>query len=284
MGQVLANIPYSGRQSTLSGFRVLISELVSSSLYSGWQFMGTVFAPKWVPKIEYYSHFETGSGAEEEDRKIPRTVGLALEFSCDDLFSKNYERWFMAAAQSKIAANAAAVAAAEIVVAGLTGTQHGISNGRQTSVQRTALTVYNVTDSAALVLNTDYKIVTIYGNTFIEMLVDTHAGDQLRIGTGATSSTDYNYVLTGHYEIAPLTRLERRIKAIIQAPSKTGGNWEYITELATLDNGGEFDVNVQQASSQKFTLTMLNNAAAQPNYPWGKFRSMGYDDAGAALI
>jgi hypothetical protein len=169
-------------------------------------------------------------------------------------------------------------------MAGATEDLHGIDEGRQTSEQRAALAVYNITDSALLTVDVDYSVVTQHGLTFIKMLVDTHAGDTIRVGTGATASTDYNYTKLAHYAITPLTRYEREVRALIMAPSKTGGCWEWKIERAILGPDGELDLNAEQASSIKMALTLKDDSANNPSSPWGTLRHYGYDDAGATLI
>jgi len=278
------NLPYTALQSMLGGFRVMISEPGSGANLTGMRYLGTVFEPKWQQTVEYYEHFETASGAKVLDRKLPKQIGLKVAFKLDDLFAKNLERYFLAKEMTAVAANAAAAKTAELFIAGKTDALHGLSEGRQTDLQKTALAVYNVTDAALLVENTDYAKVRYYGWTFIKMLVNTHAGDVIRVGVGATAVTDYNYNELGYDAISPLTRYEREVRGILQAPSKTGGNWEYYFEKAILSPDGEFDLNVEQASSIQMALDFKDNSANDAANPFGVLRHRGYDDTGLAVV
>lgn len=284
MAQVLDNTPYSALQSMLAGFRIAISEPASSTLKTGFRFLGTVFAPKFDLGIEYYSHYETASGAKVEDRKIPKTVAIKIGFSQDDMFAKNWERFLLGADLTSVAADPAATHVAEEFIGGVTGDLHGIDEGRQSDAQLAALAVYNVTDSALLVLNTDYSLIRQHGLSFVKMLVDTHATDTIRVGTGATAATDYTYLKLAHHLILPVTRYEREVRALLMAPSKTGGAWEWKIEKATLGPDGELDLNAEQASSVKMALNLKDDSTANPTKPWGILRHVGYDDAGASLI
>lgn len=283
MSQVLSNKPYSGQQELVTGFRILASEPAAGGK-TGLRFIGNILSPSVESKADFAEVFNTATGFETLVRKIPVKYASTIKFGINDLFARNYERYFLGTDLTAVAANPTATSGPDIVIAGKIGDQHGLMEGRLTDAQRTALKVYNVTGTALLVLNTDYKLVQIYGWTFVEMLVDTYAGNVLRLGTTADASVAYGFQLLAHYKINPITRAERTCQVILQAPSKSGGSWEYVLRKADLVPDGSFDLASKDASQMKFQLVALDDSAANPTEPYGYVRHYGPDDQGVSLI
>jgi hypothetical protein len=280
---MLNNKPYSGLQELIAGFRLLISEAVTGG-YTGYRYIGNVLNPAIDCKQDFAEVYNTATGQEMLWRKIPIKQAMSFKFGVNDLFAKNYARWFNAGPEAQVAGDAAATAGPDLIVAGLTGDEHGLSQGRQSDAQRGAIKVYNLTDTTLLVENTDYKVKKVYGWTIIEMLVDTHAGDVLRIGKTNDASAVYEYNKIAHIKVAPNTKAIRNCKIRLQAPSKSGGAWEFVSDLAQLSNDGTFDTSQKDASSMKFALDFLDNSAADSSYPFGYIMHYGENATGMEQI
>lgn len=285
MGQDLAQVPYTpSKHFLMGGLRLLVNEPSSGLNNKGWRYFGKVKEPSFNPLNEFFEHFAADSGGNEKDFEAPSRTGYNLGFTAEEFLAENLARFFFAGDPADVAADAVATSPAELVVAGKTGARHGLLNGRQTQDQIDDLVVYNDTDTAALVLDTDYEIVQQFGLTFIVMLVDTHAGDVLSIGEGATGSNAYHYTKLAHKLIAPMTTLTLEVAAILQIPAKQGPNLEWWIPRCTIRPDGEFALTAEENSSLKFLLSLLSDAANNPNYPFGKLFYYGRDDAGASLI
>lgn len=282
MTQQLVQTPYSNKNYMMGGIRMLLKDLATG--HAGFQFVGNMHSPDMQPILEIYEHYQAASGAEAKDFESPSKTGYKIGYTADELLVKNLKRYLYGGAITEVAADASATAGPETFTAGLTGDLHGLEYGEQTSAQRTALAVYNVTDAADLVLDTDYSVVTIYGWTFIKMLVDTHAADEIRVGTGATASTAYEYDKKAHKLFAPLSNLSQDVAAIMLFPAKKGPNFWWRVDKAIIKPDGSLGLSAKEATSKKMVLEVLDNSAAEPSYPFGKFGFLGYDDAGAALL
>ena len=278
MAQQLTRLPFDAANFTQGGVRVLIKESGK-----GFRFVGHIREPNLEAMLEWYQHYNASAGKEALSYEAPTKTGYKAAFKADEMLSENLKRLFFAADPTDVAADAVATAAAETVTAGKTGALHGIDYGRQTVAQRAALAVYNVTDSALLVANTDYEVVTQYGLTFIKMLVDTHAGDTLRIGEGLTASSDYHYTKLAHKLIKPLTVLSLEVGALLQFPAIKGVNLEWRIWRASIKPTG-MSWNSKEASSLSFELEVIDDSANHPTSPFGEIYDYGYDDAGAAVI
>lgn len=278
MAQQLTRLPFAAANFTQGGVRVLIKELGK-----GFRFVGHIREPNLEPILEWYQHFNASAGKEALSYEAPTKTGYKAAFKADEMLSENLKRLFFAADPTDVAAAPTETAAAETVTAGKTGALHGIDNGRQTTLQRAAMAVYNVTDSALLVADTDYAVVTQYGLTFIKMLVDTHAGDTLRIGEGATAASDYHYNKLAHKLLKPLTVLSLEVGAILQFPAIKGINLEWRIWRASI-KPTSIAWNSKEASSLGFELEVIDDSANHSDSPFGEIYDYGYDDTGAAVI
>ena len=279
MSAVIPNTPYSFLSNPMAGIRLLLRETGG-----GLKFLGGAREPKFSLTNEFAQLYDAGSGAEALVRQVPNLTGIKVEFKATEFLRDNLARFFMATAPTRVAAAPTQTHAAELFTGGKIGERYGLAGGRQTTEQRTALAVYNVTDAALLVLDTDYTVVVQYGLTFIEMKVDTYDAHSIRVGTGATAVADYNYQVLAHDLSGPMTRLTRSVSGILQIASKSGINAELEFDLAELNPGGDFNLQTKQFSDMNFALELKDNSATDATYPFGKLKVYGYESAGGALI
>lgn len=278
MAQQLTRLPFAAANFTQGGVRVLLKEL-----NKGLRFVGHIREPNLEPILEWYQHYNASAGKEALSYEAPTKTGYKAAFKADEMLSENLKRLFFAADPTDVAVDAVAAAGPETVVAGKTSALHGLDYGRQTIAQRGDLKVYNVTDAALLVADTDYAIVTQYGLTFVQMLVDTHAGDTLRFGEGATAGTAYHYTKLAHKLIKPLTVFSLEVGALLQFPAIKGINLEWRIWRASI-KPTSIAWNSKEASSLGFELEVIDDSANHSASPFGEIYDYGYDDAGAALI
>lgn len=284
MAQSFDHKPFDTKTGSIGGIRLLLRDTPDSGNGKGFKYVGNIHSPTFAAETEAYEHFSAASGANVKDWEVPVKSGYGFGFTADELLADNMRRFLLALAPTDVAADAVATYGPELFLAGKTGELHGLEFGRQTLAQRGDLKVYNVTDAALLVLDTDYEIITQFGLTFIRMLVDTHAGDVIRAGEGATASTAYHYNKLQHKLIAPMTSLKLNCAAIIQFAAKKGINAEWRIPKALIKPDGEFDWNPEQASSLKFALEALDDSVNNPSTPFGTVHYFGHDTAGAAII
>lgn len=278
MAQVLIRTPFQSANFSQGGVRVLLKEA-----NKGFRFVGHIREPNLEAILEWYEHYNASAGKEVKDYEAPTKTGYKIGFKADEMLVDNLKRLFFAADPTDVAADAVAEAEPDLVTAGKTGALHGLDYGRQTAGQRGALTVYNVTDAALLVEDTDYEVVTQYGLTFIKMLVDTHAGDSLRIGEGATAVTVYHYTKLAHKLHKPLTVLSLEVGALLQFPAIKGINLEWRIWKASI-KPNSIAWNSKEVSNLGFELEVLDDSANHSATPFGELYDYGYDDAGAAVI
>ena len=278
MSQQLTRTPFNKENLSQGGVRVLVKEA-----NKGFRYVGFIREPNLEAILEWYQYYNAASGKEVLAYEAPTKIGYKIGFKADEWLKENMKRMFFSAEPTDVAADAVATAGPETIVAGKTGDLHGLEYGRQTADQRTAVAVYNVTDSALLTLDTDYAIVTQYGMTFVKLLVDTHAGDTLRIGEGATGATAYHYNKLAHKLIAPLTVLSLEVGALLQFPAIKGVNLEWRIWKASI-KPNSLAWQSKEASSMGFELEVLDDSVNHPTTPFGELYDYGYDDAGAALI
>lgn len=278
MAQQLTRLPFNSANMTQGGVRVLIKESGK-----GFRFVGHIREPNLEAILEWYQLYHASSGQELLSYEAPTKVGYKAGFKCDEMLAENLKRMFFAADPTDVAADAVATAGPDLVTSGKTGALHGLDYGRQTSAQRVDLKVYNVTDSALLVKDTDYEIVTQYGLTFVKMLVDTHAGDSLRIGEGATATDTYHYTKLAHKLHKPMTVTSLEVGAILQFPAIKGVNLEWRIWRASFKPTGLAWLS-KEASNLAFEMEVVSDAANHSTTPFGEIYDYGYDDAGAALI
>jgi hypothetical protein len=278
MGQQLLRLPFDSANMTQGGVRVLIKEA-----NKGFRFVGHIREPNLEAILEWYQLYHASSGQELLSYEAPTKVGYKAGFKCDEMLAENLKRMFFSGDPTDVAADAVAAAAAETVVAGKTGALHGLDYGRQTLAQRGDLAVYNVTDSALLVEDTDYAVVTQYGLTFVKMLVDTHAGDTIRFGEGATAATAYHYTKLAHKLLKPMTVTSLEVGALLQFPAIKGVNLEWRIWRASFKPTGLAWLS-KEASNLAFELEVVSDSANHSTTPFGEIYDYGYDSAGAALI
>lgn len=282
MAQVLTQTPFEKQNYSQGGLRLLIRELDVPN--KGYQYIGNIHTPDFAATLEFYEHFSAASGAEVKDNEAPNKTGYKLGFTADEMLIGNFKRFLFAGAPADVAADASAAGGPDTVIAGKTGDLFGLVYGRQTEGQRGDLVVRNVTDAADLVEDTDYEVLTIFGWTFIRLLVDTHNGDTLKIGTGAAAVDPYEHNQLAHKSLKPMTSLKLEVAAILQGPAKVGVNFEWRIPRAVIKPDGALDWNAKEASSFKFALELLDDSATDPAKPFGELLFYGRDNAGAALI
>lgn len=275
MTAVLNQQPYDGKSYSVAGIRMLLKEFDSDGKTPGYRYVGNMHSPSFDPSVDYLQHFSAASGAQLLDLEVPIKTSYKIGFTVDELLASNMKRFFFAADPTDVAADAVATAGPDLFLAGKTGEVHGLDEGRQTLAQRGDLAVYNVTDAALLVEDTDYEVITQFGLTFLRMLVDTHAGDVIRAGEGATAVTAYHFTKLAHQELLPMTNLRLECAVILQGVAKRGVNFEWRIDKALLKPDGEFDLNPEAISTMKFAVEALDNSVNEPTKPFGTFRRYG---------
>jgi len=279
MSAVIGNLPYSFLTNPMAGMRILLREASG-----GLKFLGGTREPKFTLKLDTVQLYDAASGAEQLVRQASVPTEIDVAFKATEFLADNLARFFQTLAPVAVAAAATAAYAYETFTAGKTGERYGLRGLRQTVAQRGDLKVYNVTDSALLVLDTDYSIVVQYGVTFIELKVDTYDAHVLRVGEGSTANTSYHAADLAYSSISPMVSAVRTVSGVLQIVSKTGINAELVFEKAQLAGGGEFNLQTKAPSDMGFVLTILDNSGSDAVNPFGVLKNYGYDSAGAALI
>jgi len=281
MAQIFSHKPHDKVNYAVGGNRLLIRDTNENA---GFLYVGSLVSANIVQAIEVAEHFVVSAGKKAKDINLITGTSIKFDFTAEEMLLLNLRRFFLAAAHTDIAANAVATAAAETFIAGKTNIHHGLKYGQQTAAQRTALIVYNVTDAAALVSGTDFDVITIHGWTFIRMKVDTHSGDTIRAGTGATATAVYTFNQLAAKEFSPHTKLTFNLEAILQFPAAQGPNMQWRIPSAQILPAGNLNWSSTEASNKQFSMEILDDSANNPTFPLGKIEYYGYDDAGAALI
>lgn len=284
MTQQLVQTPFSTNNYTQGGQRLMVKELVEGGTDKGFRYLGNIHTLNWAQAVEFFEHYSAASGQEVKDYEAPNKTGVSISFTADEITTENLKRFLMSGEPDDVAENLIAAASPQQVLAGKTDELHGLDYGRQTAAQRGDLVVYNVTDAADLVEDTDYEVVTLFGWTFIKMLVDTHAGDVLKIGEGINAADDYHYKELAAKRIKPMTVVKMEVAAILEMPALKGKNWAWRIWKANLKPAGEFSWSSKEASSIKFSLEVLSDAVNHSATPFGEALDYGFDDAGGALI
>lgn len=282
MAQVFNYKPHDGvKHHAVGGYRLLLRD---KSEDMGFLHVGKFSSPNLAQNVERFTVYDASSGKRLKLGNLNIGTEIKFDIVADEMLLLNLRRFFLAGVHTDVAANVAATANAETFKAGKSGIHHGIRYGRQTSVQRTALAVYNVTDAALLVAGTDYDLISIFGWSYVRMKVDTHAGDTLRVGTGATAVTAYNHDQLASKQFAPMTKLAFDLEGIIQFPAGNGPAMQWRVPSMDIAPNGNLDWNAQENSKAPLTMEILDDSANNPTAPFGLIDLVGYDDAGAALI
>jgi len=269
--------PYDKLAASTGGGEIIISEAVEGG-WSGLSTLGNVREIKYDQQVETVKVPVSADGLEVTHREITTTVGLTCSGKLTETNSETIRRLFLTTDETSEALNAAATADAETCIAGRAGQYHGLDNGTLNSTQRGNLTVYNVTDSADLVAGTDYSVVVSNGQTYIKLLVDTHAGDEIRIGTGATASSDYEYEQPARRAYTPLSDPVITVRGKVMLNSQNGISVEHRFESASL-RLSNFTRTAKEAGSCDVTITFErdgNNTAE----PFGKVYEYGAKSEG----
>jgi len=277
------SIPYSGNNRALLGIRLLLAQW-TGSYHSGYRHIGNIISPDLEQGIERYKHYSSPIGQDKLDWIVPIKAEPIFKFTTDELSNKNLQYFLNAGAPTAVAANPTATYGPETIICGKTGDIHGLTEGNLTDAQRTALKVYDVTGTALLVADTDYSVITLIGETSIQMLVDTYAGHLLRIGTGSTAAVAYGFVQKAGQWFTPLTAQNVYVAAKIQFFPVQGKGLEWRIRNATITNGSKLNADKKAASSLDFELNLLDDTVLNPTEPFGRMWDLGYDDAGTPTI
>ena len=277
------SIPYSANNRALWGIRLLLAQVLGTKT-SGYRHIGNIISPDLEQGIERYKHYSSPIGQDKLDWIVPIKAEPVFKFTTDEVSNKNLQMFMNATAPIAVAANAAATYGPDLFIAGLTGDVHGLTEGNMTDAQRAALKVYNVTTSALLVAGTDYNVINLIGETSIQMLVDTYAGNVLSIGTGSTANAAYNFVQKQAQVFAPLTNQNIYVMAKIQFFPVQGKALEWRIRNALITNGSKMNADKKAASSLDFELSLLDDSVLNPTQPFGTLVDYGYDDTGVPTL
>lgn len=255
---------------TIGGGRFWFSETLDDTLdpvrSAGFRDFGNVVEHEFEQEIDELEHFTSKTGTRRKDRTVVREISAALLLTLDELSIKNLRDFFQG---GEITDEAAGVGAGSVddEIARLDGTEIRIlSKG----LNATSIVVKDITDVTTFILDTDYTVGDVIGGYKSIKRIGGGA-----IGDGDFVRIDYDFDVLVNKSFAPGSVLERKGAATFFGVSDTGSEFIYSFENVQIIPEGSFALDDEEFSQFQLRCDILDDSTANPNFPFGIFRSYG---------